>query len=47
MNEKESDVKFKVQDQIVPAHKEVPIIKSQFFAGLFKSNDIDSIFISS
>ncbi len=40
MNEKESDVKFKVQGKIIPAHKEVLIEKSRFFAGLFKSKKL-------
>jgi len=37
MNEERSDIKFKVQEKIIPAHKEVLINKSPFFAGLFKS----------
>jgi len=37
MNEEESDIKFKVQEEILPAHKKVLINKSRFFAGLFKS----------
>jgi len=36
-NEKESDIKLKIQDKIIPAHKEVLIQKSRFFAGLFNS----------
>jgi len=40
MNETESDVKFKVQDQVIPVHKEVLIKKSRFFAGLFKSETL-------
>ena len=40
MNEKESDVKFKVEGQIIPAHKEVLIEKSRFFAGLFRSENL-------
>jgi len=46
MNEEKSDVKFKVQDQIIPAHKEVLIKKAKCFAGLFKSKN-PHIFISS
>jgi len=37
MSEEESDIKFKVQDQIIPAHKKVLIEKSKYFAGLFNS----------
>ena len=38
MNEEESDVAFKVQDEMIPAHKQILIDKSKYFAGLFKSN---------
>ncbi len=37
MSEKEADIKFKVQEKIISAHKQVLIEKSRFFAGLFKS----------
>jgi len=37
MSEKESDIKLKVQGQVIPAHKEVLIQKSRFFSGLFHS----------
>jgi len=38
MNEEGSDVKFKVQDKVIPAHKQVLIEKSKYFANLFNSN---------
>jgi len=37
MSEEESDIKLKIQDQIIPAHKQVLIEKSKYFAGLFNS----------
>ncbi len=39
MNEEESDVKFKIQDKIIPAHKQLLIEKSRYFANLFNSNE--------
>jgi len=35
MNESESDIKFKVYDNIIPAHKKVLTQRSQHFANLF------------
>jgi len=37
MEEAESDVKFKIEEKIIPAHKQVLIEKSQYFANLFNS----------
>jgi len=37
MSKEEADVKFKVEDVIIPAHKQVLIGKSKYFANLFKS----------
>ena len=37
MEEAESDVKFRVEEKIIPAHKQVLIGKSQYFANLFNS----------
>jgi len=37
MNENESDIKFKIQDKVFPAHKKVLMEKSRFFSNLFKS----------
>ncbi len=39
MSEEESDVKLKVQDQIIPAHKQVLIENSKYFANLFNSHE--------
>ncbi len=39
MNEEESDVKLKIQDRIIPAHKHVLIEKSKYFANLFNSKE--------
>ncbi len=38
MNARESDVKFKVKDEIIPAHKKVLAQKSQYFADLFNNS---------
>jgi len=38
MSEEGLDIKFKVQDQIIPARKQVLIDRSKYFANLFKSN---------
>jgi len=46
MNEKESDVKFKVEEKMIPAHKKVLTEKSRFFASLFKSKHLIVILIS-
>jgi len=37
MNEEKSDLKLKVQDKIIPAHKHILIEKSKYFANLFNS----------
>jgi len=37
LNEKDSDITFKVQDQQIPAHKEVLIKKSKYFANVLKN----------
>ncbi len=37
LNENESDIKFKIKDKIIPAHKKILIQKSKFFANLFNS----------
>jgi len=42
MNQRESDVAFKVQDKILPAHKERLIQKSKYFKNLFNSGMIES-----
>jgi len=38
MNEEGSDLKLKVQDKLIPVHKEILIQRSKYFAGLFNSN---------
>ncbi len=38
MNESESDVSFKIKDEIIPAHKKVLAQKSQYFANLFNNS---------
>jgi len=42
MSEKGSDVAFKLEGKILPAHKDILIQKSQYFAGLFNSGMIES-----
>jgi len=42
MNEEESDVVFEIEGQTIPAHKEILIQKSQYFANLFNSGMIES-----
>jgi len=42
MNEEDSDVAFMVEDKTLPAHKEILIQKSQYFANLFNSGMIES-----
>jgi len=37
MSESESDVTFKVEEKMIPAHKSVLTEKSRYFEGLFKS----------
>jgi len=38
MNKEESDIMLKIQDSLIPAHKDILIKKSKYFAGLFNSN---------
>jgi len=45
MNNEGSDITLKVQDKEIPAHKEVLIKRSKYFAGLFNSNQVNKIFI--
>ena len=42
MNQEKSDIAFKVEERIIPAHKEILIQKSKYFAGLFNSNMAES-----
>jgi len=42
LSDKESDIVFKVQDKILPAHKQVLMQKSRYFANLFNSGMIES-----
>ncbi len=42
MSQEKSDITFKVQDQLIPAHKEILLKKSKYFAGLFNSNMAES-----
>jgi len=42
LNEENSDIIFKVQDRMIPAHKKVLIQKSRYFANLFNSGMIES-----
>jgi len=42
MDEKKSDVAFIVEGQTIPAHKQVLVQKSQYFANLFNSGMIES-----
>jgi len=42
MNEKDSDITFKVQDKVFPAHKQVMIQKSKYFANLFSSSMVET-----
>ncbi len=46
MSQEESDVTLKVQDKLIPAHKEVLIKRSRYFAGLFNSNERRKKFIN-
>ena len=38
MNSERSDATLKVQDKLIPAHKEVLIKRSKYFAALFNSS---------
>lgn len=42
LKENESDIQFKIQEKIIPAHKTILIKKSQFFSNLFNSGMIES-----
>jgi len=42
MSEEESDVSFKVEDKTLPAHKDILIQKSKYFANLFNSGMVES-----
>jgi len=42
MSEEDSDIAFKIQDQIIPAHKQILIEKSKYFSNLFNSEMIES-----
>ncbi len=42
MNQNESDVAFKVQDQLIPAHKSVLMKKSRYFEKVFNSGMAES-----
>jgi len=42
MNENESDITFKIQDKIIPAHRSILAQKSRYFANLFNSGMIES-----
>ena len=42
MSQEESDVSFKIQDQILPAHKQILIGKSRYFKNLFESGMAES-----
>jgi len=43
MNQKESDITFKVEGQLIPAHKKVLLKKSRYFSSLFKSGMAESV----
>ena len=38
MNKEGSDLTIKIQDKEIPAHKEILIKRSKYFAALFNSN---------
>jgi len=42
MNKEGSDITLKVQDKLIPAHKEVLIKRSKYFAALFNSGMSES-----
>jgi len=42
MSQTESDVTFKVGDELIPAHKQILVRKSKYFDGLFKSGMAES-----
>ncbi len=42
MSEEESDISFKIDDQIIPAHKKILIPRSRYFANLFNSGMAES-----
>ncbi len=39
LNQSESNITFKVENQLIPAHKQILMKKSQYFANLFNSSD--------
>jgi len=39
MNKEGSDITLKVQDKEIPAHKDILIKRSKYFAALFNSNE--------
>ncbi len=43
LQEEKSDIKFKVEDQMIPAHKQVLIQESKYFKNLFNSTLILTI----
>jgi len=43
MSESESDIKFKVKDEMIPAHKKVLVQKSQYFANLFNNSSNQTV----
>ncbi len=45
MNKEGSDVTLKVQNKEIPAHKEVLIQRSKYFAALFNSNEVNEMVI--
>jgi len=42
MSETESDISFKVEEKIIPAHKKILIDRSRYFVNLFKSDMMES-----
>jgi len=42
MNQEKSDVTFKIEDQLIPAHKQVLMRKSRYFEGVFNSGMAES-----
>jgi len=42
LNEEQSDILFKVEGKIIPAHKSILTKKSRYFANLFKSGMVES-----
>jgi len=42
MSEEESDISFKIEDKIIPAHKKILTQRSRYFANLFESGMVES-----